>query len=430
MKLWQALLHEFRQDGQRPLTDATLLDVLGGSGVTDSGVQVTPDTAMRLTVVWRCISLLAGTMSGLPLHAYRRREDGGREPVDVPVLRRPHPDRTAVETWEYVFVSLLTYGNAFLAKDYDGLGRLRRLRPLHPGDFDVRVSDEYIDDINPSGKRFYRRGKPNEWYIPFEILHIPGLSLNGVTGLSPIEYAKQAVGLGVASEKYGARLYERGTLMQGFLTTPNEVDQEDADRAAARWRERTQGEAGWHKIPVLFGGLEFKPLQLSPRDALTIETSKMTVEGIARLYGVPLHLLAESAASSNWGTGVEVHGNQLLVFTMDPLLVKVEQRFSREVVNPSDPEAYARFLRAAILRPDTEKRYLAYQRAINNGWMSANEIRALEELDPVEGGDTYYVPANLKEAGIGDPSDPPTPAPEEEPEQVLVGQPPYELPEE
>ncbi|MBW3579400.1 MAG: phage portal protein, partial [Actinobacteria bacterium] len=222
-RLWQQLA-ERRQinDPAKPLTDESLISVLNAGWSTDAGVTVTPETALRVTAVYRAVSLLAGVLGALPLHAYRR-TDTGRQRLDNTLLDVPHPDKTPMEVWEYVFMSLLTHGNAYVRKLRDGVGRIVQLWPLHPGAIKVKQDDGWRTADNPVGKRFYL-GEPGNngdttYWTPYEVMHVPGMSYNGLYGLSPLQQARQAIGLGVAAQQFGSRMFDRGGLIPGVLQT-------------------------------------------------------------------------------------------------------------------------------------------------------------------------------------------------------------------
>lgn len=388
----------------RPLTDATLLDSLGGTA-THAGVTVNQETAYGITAVYRCIALLAGLMGAMPMQAFRR-DGAARVGVDLAVITDPHPDMTAFETWEFLGQSLLSWGNCYALKHRDGAGRVRELEPLHPKDVKVERKKKWITpNFAPTGKRFFvRNGITDRAYTPFDLLHIPGLSYDGIVGMSPIALARQSIGLGLAAEKFGARLFEDGALIQGVLETDQTLQEAQAVRLKTQWREKTSGPAAHWSIPVLDSGARYKPIALPPEDVQYIETRKFTCSEAARLYGLPPHLVGDVERSTSWGTGIEQQNMQMLTFTADPFLVRIEQRVSKEVARPSDPRTYVRYNRKALLRADTAARFMAYQRAINNGWMNADEVRSLEEQDPLPNGlgQKFYRPANLVEVEVSE----------------------------
>lgn len=389
---------------------------LFGGDPTYAGIPVTPEKALSLVAVYRAVALLSGVISAMPWHAFRN-DNGRRVEVPVPAVDDPHPDKTAVELREYIATCLLTHGNFYASKQRDGAGRIRYLLPYHPRDVLVRWDPGWVNDFNPSGKRFFFRGQPDDAALtPFEVLHIPGLSYNGIVGLSPIQLAKQALGLSMAAERYGAQMFDKGALVQGILQTDGQLGKDSAERQAnaARiqqmWADKTVGAANHWRIPVLDAGLRFQPIQLPPEDVQLLATQEWGVEQVAALFGIPPHLLARVEKTTSWGTGIEQQQLAMLTYTIDPFLVKIEERISREVAQPTNAQVYVKFNRSALLRVDTAARFTAYNQARQMGVYNANTIRELEDMDPIAGpaGDAYWMPANMIPVREGE--DIPTPA--------------------
>lgn len=382
------------ENPERPLTDASLIDILGGHP-TDAGVSVTPESAYRFTAVYRCIAILSGLIAALPLFSYRR-TDSGR--LQVPsFMDDPHPDMTPFEVKEFVAQGMLSWGNGYAFKVRDGLGRVQELEPLHPRLLHVERKKAWRSDANPSGKRLeLHEGGTVTTYTPRDILHIPAMSYDGVVGMSPIQLAAQGIGLTLAAESFGAKMFGRGALIQGVLQTDQHFkDDKPAKRLKGQWRRLVSGPDRHWDIPVLDSGTKFVPIGLPPEAVQFIQTRQFGVVEMARQYGIPPHLVGAVERSTSWGTGIEQQNMQMLTFTADPWLVRFEQRCSKELV--LGRSRYYRFKRAALLRADTATRYLAYQRGINNGWLSADEIRALEEMEPLPNGqgEAFYRPGNV-----------------------------------
>jgi HK97 family phage portal protein len=397
MTVLGSFIRRSAENPTKPLTDATLVEVMGGP-LTDAGVNVNPETAYQLTAIYRCIALLSGLIGALPLHAYRRVGDA-RQRIDLPVVTDPHPDKTAFEVWEFLGQSLLSWGNSYALKQRDGLDRIRELEPLHPKDVRVEKRAEWVSpNLSPTGKRFFvRSGTTEKPYTPFDLLHVPGLSYDGLVGMSPIGMARQGIGLALAAERFGAKLFSQGALVQGVLQTDQALDEDAAKRLKAQWREKTAGGANHWSIPILDSGAKYEPIALPPEDVQYIESRRFSIQEAARLYGIPPHLIGDVERSTSWGAGIEAQNMQMLTFTADPWLVRIEERVTKEVAKPSKADVYVKHNRSALLRADTAARFLAYQRAITNGWMNADEIRALEEMDPLPDGQgaTFYRPGNI-----------------------------------
>ena len=379
-----------------PLTAPELLTWMMAGSQTDSGVLVTPERSVQITAVYRAVSLISGAAAALPLKVFR---SGRREEVRVPLLERPHPDATDFELWEYVYVSLLLWGNAYLEKRRDGLGRVVELWPINPATVTVRRGA--LTEANPSGKEFVIG---SQVLTPYEVLHIPGLSYNGLVGLSPIQVARQALGLAAAAEAFGAKLFGSGSLMSGVLQTDQKLTEEVAQRVKADFAAKVGGGLrNAHEVAVLDAGLKFQPISIPPEDAQFLQTRKFQVQEIARLYGVPPHLLMDLDGSTSWGTGIEQQTIGFVVYTLRPWLTRVERRVTASDLIPA--RAYAEYVVEGLLRGDTATRYQAYATARQWGWMSINEIRARENLEPVEGGDQLISPLNMEPIGGTDDGD-------------------------
>lgn len=395
------------ENPQHPITSQSLIDLMVGPS-TDSGVVVSEKSAMGLPAVYRAIAVIAGTCGGLPLHAYRD-TNGARERLSAQpaLVAKPHPDLTTFEWAELVYVHLLGWGNAYLRIVRDQAGIAREWWPIEPSR--VRVgrasTGEKVYGIDtqagasPSGKI--------EDLLPLrdrDVLHIPGLGYDGIVGLSPIAAARQTFGTALATERHGARFFGSGTMLSGVLQTDQRLTQEQADQVKARWKHSNAGVENAHDIAVLGAGAKFQPISVSPADAQFIESQRFSVAQIARMFGVPPHLLMDTERSTSWGTGIEQQSIGFVQYTLRPWLIRFEQRLSRQLPQPQ----YVKFSVEGLLRGDTASRYASYAVGRQWGWLSVNDIRRLEDQPPVEGGDAYITPLNMTTIGA------PPPAPNEE----------------
>lgn len=375
-----------------PLTSLTLLDWLGGPK-SHAGVAVTETNALGMPAVWRAVNLIASTCASLPLHAYRQ-DDDTRLPVSggslaAKLLSNPHPDMTPFEVWEQVFAHMLLWGNAYLRVLRNPLGKIAELWPLHPSRVKAgRASDD--------GTKVYEvDGDGDNPLTDREVLHIPGFGYDGICGVSPIRLARQGIGLALAAEEFGARLFSNGSLAGGVLQTEQRLDQDQADALKTRWKQKVTGLDKAHEIAVLDSGAKFEKLTIPPEDAQFVETRRFQIAEIARIYGVPPHMLMDTEKSTSWGTGIEQQGIGFVVYTLRPWLTRVEQRLTRMLT----PQAvYARYTVEGLLRGDTKTRFASYAVGRQWGWLSANDVRRLEDMPPIEGGDTYFVPLNMTDA--------------------------------
>lgn len=382
-------LVQFRQveNPQRPLTDTTLMEALGGAP-SDTGLSVSPEGALRIGAVLRGTQIIAGSVAGLPLKAYRYRD---REQFRGSVLERDEP-YTRFELWETAAAHLVLRGNAYLYKLRDVFGNITGLVPVNP----TRVNVEVLDTQSVTGwdKIFTIDGKGP--FTRYEILHIPAMSLDGVTGLGPIGYARETVALAAANEASAAKLFGQGMLQRGFLTTDQDLDQTKADKLKARWRAKMGGIDNAHDVAIMDNGAKFNALTLNPEDAQFLETRKFQVTEIARLLGIPGWMLNDQEKSTSWGTGMEQQFATWVTITLRAsYLSRIEQRISRELLPRT---AYAEFNVEGLLRGDSRARAEFYASGIQHGWLVPNEVRDKENMQPVEWGDEPYLPFN-KSAG-------------------------------
>jgi HK97 family phage portal protein len=409
---WLSSLRETRsaENPAVPLTSQTLVDMLIGP-TGDSGVTVTQKTALGMPAVYRAIALLSGTVGSLPLHTYRDRGADVRERMrPAPkIITTPHPDLTQFEWMELSLAHALSWGNTYYRKLRDGQGIVRELWPLEPCRVKAgRAADGHkiyaVDERGMFGHPLNSvpaEQAIEEWqpYTDDGILHVPGMGYDGVVGLSPIGVARQAIGLGLAAEKFGAKLFGSGSMPTGILTTEQRLDTPQADALKARWKQQHGGLDKAHDIAVLGQGTTFQPISVPPEDAQFIESRRFQISEIARMYGVPPHMLMDTEKSTSWGTGIEQQGIGFVVYTLRPWLARFEQRLSRLLPAPQ----FVEFAVEGLLRGDSAQRAAFYTAMWNIGVYSTNDIRRLENERPVDGGDVRYRPLNMGELGQPDP---------------------------
>lgn len=384
-----------------PLTSTALLDWLGGPKV-HAGVTVTEESALGMPAVYRAINLMAGTAASLPLHAYREVGDVRTRVTTgsaARLLDEPHPDMTPFELWELAYAYMLGWGNAYFRILRNPLGQIQELWLIHPGR--VRAGRE-----SETGLKIYEIDRGQDPLFDDQILHIPGPGYDGVCGVSPIRLARQGIGLAMAAEEYGARLFGSGSLASGILQTEQRLDQAQADALKARWKAKVGGLDKAHDVAVLDSGAKFQQLSIPPEDAQFIESRRFQIAEVARMFGVPPHMLMETDKSTSWGTGIEQQVLGFVKFTLRPWLTRVEQRLTRLLRAQS---VYARYSLEGLLRGDSAQRSAFYREMWGIGVFSTNDIRRLEDLGPVDGGDVRYRPLNMGELGQPDPA----PIPEE-----------------
>lgn len=400
MGLLRQLVQRSVEDPTQPLTSATLADWLTG-GPTAAGVSVGETRVYGLPAYYRGIALLSGTMAGLPLKVFR---NGTRERVaQRTVLDNPNPRQTPFEFWQTTYAHAISWGNGFSRKIRDGGGIVRQVWPLHPSR--VRVEEVDPDELRPDGKMFLVTTRHGEMRrTSYEVMHIPYLSIDGVTGIRPLQLFRENLGIAVAAEKTAGKLFGNNSRLGGILKSTQDLDDTQARRLGRRWREANTGPDNAGKTAVLSNGLEWQPIAIPPADAQLLESRKFAATEIARMLGLPPHLIADVEKSTSWGTGIEEQNIGLVVFTLQQWLDLVEQRVTRELL-PGGWTAgvwYAEYTVEGLLRGDSKSRAEFYDSMIRNGIMLANEARLKENLEPLEGGDERLLPAGVVPASLAE----------------------------
>jgi HK97 family phage portal protein len=389
-----------------PLTSSALIDLFASPN-TASGVSVRPDNAEQVIAVYRAWSLLAGTIGSLPLQTFTGeppggqrwdgdqaallRNPGGRDPVTgIPLPGTP----SAMAFYETLVVHLLSWGNAYVVKIPAEVGgtRVVALDLLAPDHVEPRWVRRSLN--NPSGKVFFivdpATGKEMV-ATPRDVIHIRAMGTDLLVGISPIGAARQALGVAVAAEEYGARLFGSGNLMAGILQTDQKLSQEQANTLKERWKAKLQGLATAHDVAVLDLGARWQPIGIPPEDSQFIQTREFAVTEVARLYGIPPHMLGQVTTSTSWGSGIAEQSIGFNIYTLRPWLSRIEQALSNELLPRG---VNCRFNVAELLRGNMQEEINAHQAAILSGQETPNEARAARGLPPVDGGNVLYFPTN------------------------------------
>lgn len=364
---------------------------------------------MQMTAVYSCVRILAEAIAGLPLHIYRYTDNGGKEKaVDHSLYHllhdEPNPEMTSFAFRETLMSHLLLWGNAYAQVIRNGKGEVIALYPLMPNKMTVdRDSDGniYYQYQRELGDAPTAKGSLVNLF-PHEVLHIPGLGFDGLVGYSPIAMAKNAIGIAVACEEYGAKFFANGAAPGGVLEHPGVV--KDPVRLRDSWNSVYQGSGNSHRIAVLEEGVKYSPIGISPEQAQFLETRKFQINEIARIFRVPPHMVGDLEKSSF--SNIEQMSLEFVKYTLDPWVVRWEQSISRALFSFDEKSEYfVKFNVDGLLRGDYQSRMNGYSIGRQNGWMSANDIRELENQDKIpeeEGGDLYLINGNmlkLKDAG-------------------------------
>ena len=358
-----------------------------------SGVYVSPTTALQCSAVFACIGLLAESIAQLPLKLYRlvdgkRREDKTHWVYEL-LARRPCSWLTSFNWRELAMMSLCLRGDFYAYKVRDNSGRVRELLPLLPGSIAVRQLDNWELQYMVSFSNGTSKTVPQS-----EIFHVMYRSIDGVRGLSPIACERQAIGLALAAQEHGASTFTNGAKPGGVLSLPGTLTQEALDRLKNDWQSAYSGEnAG--TTAILEQGIEFKPLSMSNADAQYLETRRFQVEEIARIFGVPLFMIQSTEKTTSWGSGIEQMSMGYVRYTLLAWIRRWEDAIWRDLLSERDPDVQMRFNVEGLQRGAMSARFDAYQKGINMGVYSPNEIRELEDMNSREGGDIYLTPMNM-----------------------------------
>ena len=376
---------------------------MGGS---TSGKPVNERSAMQMTAVYSCVRILAEAIAGLPLHIYKYNEDGGKEkatdhPLYLLLHDEPNPEMSSFVFRETLMTHLLLWGNAYAQIIRNGKGEVIALYPLMPNKMSV--------DRDENGQLYYTYQRANEEahtmegtsviLKPYDVLHIPGLGFDGLVGYSPIAMAKNAIGMAIACEEFGAKFFANGAAPSGVLEHPGTI--RDPSRVREAWQSQFGGSSNSGKVAVLEEGMKYTPISISPEQAQFLETRKFQINEIARIFRVPPHMVGDLEKSSF--SNIEQQSLEFVKYTLDPWVLRWEQSMARALFTIDEKKEYfIKFNLEGLLRGDYQSRMNGYSIARQNGWMSANDIRELENLDriPAElGGDLYLINGNMLPLG-------------------------------
>lgn len=396
MKIWQRLFKPKIEDYSISSRHCFLM------GPTAAGKTVTEKSAMQLTAVYACVRILAEAIAGLPLHLYRRGKNGSKDKAaDHPLYSllhdEPNPEMTSFVFRETMMTHLLLYGNCYSQIIRDGRGQVTALYPLMPNQMSV--------DRDERGQLYYTYLRSNEeaatmsgstvYLMPEDVLHVPGLGFDGLVGYSPIAMARNSIGMALACEEYGAKFFANGASPSGVLEHPGTI--KDISRLRESWNSVYGGSKNAGKLAILEEGMHYAPISISPNEAQFLETRKFQVDEIARIFHVPPHMIGDLERSTF--SNIEQQSLEFVKYTLNPWVCRWEQALTRALLSPREKREYfIKFNVDGLLRGDYQSRMNGYAVGRQNGWMSANDIRELENLDRIpaeQGGDLYLVNGNM-----------------------------------
>jgi HK97 family phage portal protein len=369
-----------------------------------AGVSVTEDSAVNLPAVYKCVSLNAETISSLPIDVYAKRDKARVEYTTPSWLQSPNPLQSTTEFVAMTQTSLDLNGNAYWMKVSDMTGRLVGLQVLAP----TAVQPELMD-----GRVVYWVHLADGTRHPYSstaIVHLRGLTLPGsLVGLSPISCARQTIGIGLAAEQFGAQFFGNGATLSGVIESTGSLNKEQADRLKEDFSKRHGGINRSHAIGVL-SNATFKPLSVNPEEAQFLASRAYTATEIANLYGVPPELVTSDATAGAKGyvTALSMRMRLWHITGLNPRLVRIENALTSLVPRG----VYVKFNRNALLQMDPAERTAFYAAGQLGEYLTRNEIRAYEDLNPVEGGDEFLHSVQWQENA---PEEPEPPEPDDEP---------------
>lgn len=381
-------------------TSSEMEEALRNGSVSSSGVSVTPNTAMTVPAVYACVRIIAGAVATMPLGVYKRLDHRTREPASDSeiykvIARRPNRWQTPSQFRRMLQAHVLLRGNGF-ALIVRSRGIVKELLPLRADRVEIVQRDdlrlEYI---------WTRKNGQKVTFQQDEIFHLVNLTFDGFTGVTPITYARETIGLSLAQERHGATNFKNGLNVGGYLKSDKILGEEGRQTLRDSMDEyRSEGERSG-KWMVLEDGLEAHPLTMTQADAQWIESRKFTRTDITMFYGVPPHMIGDTEKSTSWGSGIEHQSIGFVSYALEDHLTMWEEAGNRDLLTDKEIDLYFRFNRSALVRGDIKSRWESHVKALQWGVKSPNEIRALEDENPRDDGDIYYDPPNV--AGDPDP---------------------------
>jgi len=379
--------------------------MMGGS---TSGKRVNERSAMQMTAVYACVRILSESIASLPVHLYQNQDEGSKaRAVKHPLYRilhdEPNPEMTSFVFRETLMTHLLLWGNAYAQIIRNGKGEVIGLYPLMPNrmtvDRDVFGKICYRYQMQDSDAHTGKTG--NVTLKPSDVLHIPGLGFDGLVGYSPIAMAKNAIGLSIATEEYGARFFANGATPGGILEFPGTVKNPESIRES--WNKGFSGNNA-HKVAILEEGMKYTPISISPEQAQFLETRKFQIDEIARIFRVPPHMVGDLEKSSF--SNIEQQSLEFVKYTLEPWIIRWEQSLNRALLSETEkPDYFVKFNVDGLLRGDYQSRMNGYATGIQNGFLSPNDVRRLENWDLIPdelGGNKYMCNGNMIDiAGVG-----------------------------
>lgn len=387
MSLLSRLFGKQETRSDRPYRDFSL-----ETRQTMTGQYVTAENATGVPAVHACVQLIAETTASLPLSVYRRTSDGGREidsehPLHRVLHDQPNSMQTAMEFREQLVAAVLLTGNGYAKIATDLRGQVTGLEPLHPGYMTIGQL--------PNGRLRYKYQDPagrSEVLLQEDVLHVRYRSVDGITGLSPLTIARETIGIALAHQETEGNMHRNGVRLSGVLTVPGLVP--DKRKLRQEWATLYRGTGRAGHTAVLEKGMDYKTISLSPADAQFVDSRKLNLEDIARIFRVPPPSIGilDKATYSN----ISEQSRSLVMHTLRPWLVRLEQAMNTALLSPEGQRThFVEHNFEGLLRGSQKERFESYAVGRQWGWLSTNEVRSKENLSPISEGDDYLSPLNM-----------------------------------
>lgn len=395
--------------------------------VSSAGQRVNSSTALQVSAVFACIRLLSETIATLPVAAYSRRGGSRRQVTSPTWLDYPTAEPGGlgrIDLISQIVLSLLLEGNAYLAVRWSADNtQIVGLDVLDPS----RIVTHAVV-VDGSRRKVFEAfdidADGNEvavgYFTSREILHIPGMMLPGeFTGISPINYARESIGLTLAAQTFGAKFFSNGAVPAAIVEVPGAMSEDGLARAREAWRLANSGPENAHRVALLTEGAKFSKVSLTPDEAQFLQTRAFQIPEIARIFGVPPHLIADSSGSTSWGSGLAEQNQAFSMFSLRPWLERIESGLTRLLfAETADRHKFVKFSLDGIQRGAPKERMELYSLGLQNGIYSIDEVRAAEDLEPLPDGQgaAHRVPLNLGDVSTVDerPTQQTTPEPQDQ----------------
>lgn len=387
------------------LTDPRLADLLRGGRMSEAGQRVSVRTAMRIPVVFRCVSLISNSIGMLPLHLQDKdtKENQTEHPLFKVLHRKPNPIQTAFDFRSNLQLRALTKGNGYAVIQRSrelrtgGVSKVVGLVPMDPDRVEIKQAVDW------TLKYHYRRPDGSEQvFAAEEVFHLRGLSEDGICGISPVFQAADSIGLAIAAEQALGRLYRNGSFVNGYLSTSGRIGDDYLPTLRAQWESRFSGSENAGRTPILEEGLEYKGIGPNAKDSQSLETRKHQVEEILRVFGVPRPLAMVDETS--WGSGIDALGQFFVRYALGPWFEAWEQAAARSLLSESEQDRLeAKFNPGGLLRGSMKDQADYFAKALGAGgtqpWMTPNEVRRVQDMPSHADGDKLENPMTAKPGG-------------------------------